>query len=190
MEWEVECQEWECQEWECQEWEAWVCQVCKAWWVVIKMTKKDKEILMILKNRKKLKSLLKNNDTSILIHLFNMYLLIINLFLCHLKFSLIWIMIKLNRIQLESFLFSLFSVFFTFTSWGFIGSFFLFSFSFCLLSSFFLFHDLFVLFNSFSIHLNGGMTATTIISVPMLSHKDSWSTWWASFSVLGNITFS
>ena len=85
---------------------------------------------------------------------------------------------------------SLFGILFTFTSWGFIGSLFFSGFSFGFQGSFLFLHNLFVLFNGLCVHLDGSVAQSTIISIPMLGHEDSWTTWWAGLSGLSDVTLA
>ena len=77
---------------------------------------------------------------------------------------------------MKSFLFSgLLGVLLALSGWGFIGSLFFSGFSLGFESGFFLLHDLFVLLDGFGIHLNGGVAQSAVISIPVLSHEDSWT---------------
>jgi hypothetical protein len=77
---------------------------------------------------------------------------------------------------MKSFLFTgLLGVLLALSSWGFIGGLFFSGLSFGFEGSLLLFHDLFVLLNCFSIHLDGGVAQSTVISVPVLGHENSWT---------------
>lgn len=91
-----------------------------------------------------------------------------------------------------SFLFSccFFSILLTFAGRSLVCSFFFFGFLLGLERSFLLLHDLFVLFDGLSVHLNGSMAKSTIVSVPVLSHKGARATWRASLPLLGHIAFA
>ena len=88
-----------------------------------------------------------------------------------------------------SFLFLL-CVLLSFSCWSLVCCLFLTSFSFSLQSSSLFLHDFFVLFHCFRVHFDGCMAQTTVIAIPMLSHKGSRSTWWAGFALLSHIPFS
>ena len=81
-----------------------------------------------------------------------------------------------NSFTIKSFLLgSFFSVLLALSSWSFIGGLFFSGLSFSFKSSLLLFHDLFVLLDSFGIHLDGGVAESTVVSVPVLGHEDSWT---------------
>ena len=90
----------------------------------------------------------------------------------------------------KSFLFSLLGVFLALARRSLIGSLLLLSLLLSLKRSFLLLHDLLILLNGFSVHLDGGVASSAVVSVPVLGHEDSWTARGAGFSSLGDVALS